>query len=137
MILVDTNVWSEATKRDPSPAVLTWARQNSENLWLSTVVLAELRGGTAHMPKGARRSALEAQFDGWEVDHAARLLPFDLSTARYYARVLERAKDAGKPIQTADAMIAATALQHGMKVATRNVNDFAGAGVELINPWKF
>jgi predicted nucleic acid-binding protein len=136
MIVVDTNVWSEATKREPSPVVRDWARRHQDALWLSAVVLAELRGGTAQLPVGRRRRSLEDQFDLLEADYADRLLRFDSLTARHYAGVLESAKQRGKPIATADAMIAATAIQHGMTVATRDLGDFAGAAVELINPWK-
>jgi toxin FitB len=136
MILVDTNVWSEATKREPSPIVRAWADRHRDALWLSAVVLAELRGGTAQLPAGQRRRSLEEQFDALERDHADRLLRFDQHTARRYAQVLESARRSGKPIATADAMIAATALQHGLSVATRDLNDFAGAEVELVNPWQ-
>lgn len=136
MILVDTNVWSEATKREPSPMVKEWAARHANELWLSAVVLAELRGGAALLPEGQRRTVLERQFDALEVDHADRLLCFDHTTARSYAQVLESARRRGKPIATADAMIAATALQHGARVATRNLGDFAGAPIELLDPWQ-
>ena len=135
MILVDTNVWSEATKREPSPVVRLWASRHQATLWLSSIVLAELRGGTAQLPAGQRRRSLEDQFDRLEQEYAERLLVFDQRTARRYGEVLESAKRAGKPIGTADAMIAAIALQHGLAIATRDLGDFAGAGVTLIDPW--
>lgn len=135
MIVVDTNVWSEATKAEPNPVVREWARRNESKLWLTSVVLAELRAGAAMMPLGKRRSALEKQFDALAADYEDRLLLFDAQSSAFYAQVLETAKNAGKPIATADAMIAAAALQHGMSVATRDLGDFVGAGVKLINPW--
>jgi hypothetical protein len=135
MIVVDTNVWSEATKIEPNPVVRAWAQRHQHQLWLTSVVLAELRAGAAMLPHGKRRAALEHQFDSLATDFEDRMLPFDAATSALYARVLETAKNAGKPIATADAMIAATALQHGMAVATRDLGDFAGAGVKLINPW--
>ena len=135
MIVVDTNVWSEATKRAPSVAVREWTRRHSDRLWLSVIVVAELRGGSAQLPPGRRRQGLEEQFDALERDHADRLLRFDQHTARCYAQVLESARRRGKPIATADAMIAATAIQHGMAVATRDLGDFAGAEVDLLDPW--
>lgn len=136
MIVVDTNVWSEATKGEPSPIVREWARQHQEVLWLSAVVLAELRGGAAQLPVGQRRRALEDQFDVLEALYGDRLLPFDAVTARHYALIVETARQRGRPIATADAMIAATAVQHGARLATRDLGDFAGAPVELINPWQ-
>lgn len=136
MILVDTNVWSEATRQAPDPNVRAWAQANEASLWLSTVVLAELRAGAALLPAGRRRASLEALFDQLETDFADRLLPFDANAARYYGLVLETCKRQGRPIATADAMIAATALRHGMSVATRDRNNFAGAGVAVIDPWQ-
>ena len=136
MIVVDTNVWSEGTKREPNPVVRAWARQHQDALWLSAVVLAELRAGAALLPTGRRRRALEDLFDALETLYGDRLLPFDAATARHYGLVLEAARQRGRPISTADAMIAATALQHGAAVATRNTGDFAGAPVQLINPWQ-
>jgi toxin FitB len=135
MILVDTNVWSEATKRSPDPRVRSWAREHDDQLWLSTVVLAELRAGAAVLPVGKRRSAFEEKFAELVSQYADRILVFDESSSREYAAVLENAKRMGRPIGTADAMIAATARVHGMCVATRDLGDFAGAGVELIDPW--
>lgn len=135
MILVDTNVWSEALKAEPSPAVRAWANALEPQLQLSAVVLAELRAGAALLPPGRRRSGLETHFDDLAATYADRTLAFDPTTARYYAQILETAKNRGRPIGTADAMIAATALQHGMSLATRNLGDFAGADVRLIDPW--
>ena len=135
MIVVDTNVWSEALRLEPNPTVRDWARLHEPGLFLSAIVLAELRGGAAMLPSGQRRLAMEAHFDALEADYADRILPFDQTTATRYGKVLETARRAGKPIATADAMIAATALRHGMAVATRDRNDFAGAGVALIDPW--
>jgi predicted nucleic acid-binding protein len=135
MILVDTNVWSEALKAAPEETVESWARAHESELRLSAVVLAELRAGASVLPEGRRRSTLETHFDELAAVHADRTLPFDLTTAEHYARVLETAKRRGRPIGTADAMIAATAIQHGMRLATRDLGDFAGADVDLIDPW--
>ena len=135
MIAVDTNVWSEATKAEPSQNVRAWVRAHSDQLWLPTIVLAELRAGAAMMPAGRRRADLESHFDQLAMLYADRLLDFDEQASRHYARVLDGAKMQGRPIGTADAMIAATALRHGMALATRNLSDFAGAGVTLIDPW--
>lgn len=135
MILVDTNVWSEFTRRTPDPAIVQWERQNADSLWLSVVVLAEFRAGGAMMAAGRARDAVVDITEAIATRYAERLLVFDEPCSREYGRVLASARAAGKPILTADAMIAATALANGMRVATRDVNDFAGAGVDIINPW--
>ncbi len=134
-MIVDTNVWSEATKPAPDPRVRAWASKHNDKFWLSAVVLAELRAGAAILPQGKRRSAFERQIEALAQEYADRVLPFDEPASRQYAAVLENAKRLGRPIATADAMIAATARAHGMRVATRDLDDFAGAGIELINPW--
>ena len=136
MIVVDTNVWSELTKRAPDPVVMRWEAAHSETLWMSTIVLAEFRAGAALMPPGRNRDALSDTIELIAENHADRMLVFDADCSRRYGEVLASARAAGKPILTADAMIAATALANGMFVATRDLNDFAGAGVPLINPWK-
>ncbi|MCH4150514.1 MAG: type II toxin-antitoxin system VapC family toxin [Sphingobium sp.] len=136
MIVVDTNVWSELTKAAPDPAVIAWEQAHAEDLWLSSVVLAELRAGVALLPSGKRQTQLENNFRALTTLYADRLLDFDEPASHHYAQVLARAKASGRPIATADAMIAATALHHGMAVATRDMSDFAGAGVRLINPWE-
>ena len=135
MILVDTNVWSEATKAQPDEAVRNWAARHQGELYLSTIVLAELRAGTALMAPGKRRDGFEAHTDALLDLCRDRILPFDEAASRRYGQVLESARRFGRPMQTADAMIAATALVHGLHVATRDSNDFAGAGVVVINPW--
>jgi predicted nucleic acid-binding protein len=136
MIVVDTNVWSALAKPKPASGVVAWEAQNAEQLWLSAIVLAEWRAGASLMPNGRSREALAALIERVAAEYADRLLPFDERCSRWYGVVLADARAAGKPIQTADAMIAATARAHGMAVATRNTADFAGAGVELINPWR-
>jgi predicted nucleic acid-binding protein len=136
MILVDTNVWSELAKRAPSGRVRDWEAAQAENLWMSTIVLAEWRAGAALMPAGRSRDALSAIIETIVGGYRDRLIDFDERCATCYGAVLADARAAGKPIQTADAMIAATARAHEMRLATRDRNDFAGAGVELIDPWQ-
>jgi len=136
MILVDTNVWSEATRVVPDPKVRVWAMANEPQLLLCAIVLAELRAGVALMPYGQRQANLEAQIEAIAQQYRHRLLEFGEAEARSYAVVIAAAKAAGKPIMTADAMIAATAHVHGIPVATRDVTGFAGTGVSLVNPWE-
>lgn len=136
MIVVDTNVWSELTKSSPSPIVRRWEAEHADQLWIATIVLAELRGGIGLMPEGRRRTILLEQIDAMAEIYADRILPFGEAETRAYAAVLLSAKRTGKPVMTADAMIAATAHAHGMAVATRDTTGFAGAGISLINPWE-
>ena len=135
MIVVDTNVWSELIRPEPDRAVVDWEARNAHLLWFSAIGLAEFRARTAMMADGRRRHEIAALIENVVARYDDRLLSFDDRCAREYGPVLRAARDAGAPIDTADAMIAATARAHGMRVATRDRNDFAGAGVEIIDPW--
>ena len=138
MILIDTNVVSELMRPTPAPAVLDWfARQEAAQLFLNAVSEAELRAGAAYLPAGGRRERLTAAIDAMVTeDFGGRILPFDSAGAKSYAVVAAARRAAGQPIAEADCQIAAIALAHGAAVATRNVTDFLGCGVEVIDPWK-
>jgi toxin FitB len=138
MIVLDTNVVSEPMRPEPDAGVLTWlARQDASALFITAVTEAELRTGLALLPEGRRRDALEAALEAvLAEDFAGRVLPFEAgATARAYAAIQAARRGVRRPISMADAMIAAIAGTRGWQVATRNVDDFAGTGVELINPW--
>ncbi len=136
MIILDTNLVSEPLKPKPAEPVLTWLdRQAPETLYLTTITLAELQAGIELIPTGKRRKSLQdataelaAQFEG-------RILPFDRDSAHTFGRVFAGAQAAGNPIHFGDCAIAAIAIQCGFVLATRNVRDYKGTGVELINPW--
>ena len=137
MIILDTNVVSELMRTDPSSNVLEWvAGQAAANLYLSTVSEAELRYGVEILPTGARRDRLLDEVEGmlWE-DFAGRVLPFDRAAAQAYAVIAAVRRAAGRPINHADCQIAAIARSRGASVATRDMDDFEGSGIELIDPW--
>lgn len=135
MILLDTNVLSELTRRKPAPPVIAWHRQHEPLLALPTIALAELRFGIARLPDGRRRSSL-LQFWTTTRDHyLGRIISFDERAAQTYGDLAAEAERVGRPINIADGQIAAIARTHGMKVATRDVSDFEVAGVTVVNPW--
>ncbi len=136
MILVDTNVWSEAFRPVPDPSVRSWATAHAPALWLSSVVIGELLSGVALMPQGQRRTAIENGYEALIRTHASRIAVFDLAAARHYGSVLARQERAGRHPGTADTQIAATALARGMALATRNTRHFEGLGLHLIDPWQ-
>ncbi len=136
MILVDTNVWSEALRPLPDPKVEAWADRNAAQLWLSTVVIGELLSGAHLLPDGKRKQAFLDGYDRLIEAHSDRILPFDLPAARAYGPLLALQEQAGRNPGTADTQIAATALAGGMALATRNVRHFAGLGLDLIDPWQ-
>ncbi|MFT3971012.1 MAG: type II toxin-antitoxin system VapC family toxin [Micropruina sp.] len=137
MIVLDTNVVSEAMRPAPDTEVLGWLNaQVIDTLYLSSVTLAELLFGVGVLPAGARRDRLARTVDGLVALFPGRVLPFDQDAARRYANMASAGQKAGRPLSTADGYIAATAAAHGFAVASRNARHFAGTGVELINPWQ-
>ena len=138
MVLIDTNVISELMRPDPSPVVLAWfGRQDAMALHLSAVSEAEVRRGAAILPDGKRRDRLIAEIDGMILeDFAGRVLPFESAAAVAFAAIFADRRSAGRPISFPDCQIAAIARSHGAAIATRNVADFEGCGVEVIDPWK-
>jgi len=137
MILIDTNVISELMRLHPAPAVMEWfGRQQAGALHLSAVGEAELRRGAAILPEGRRRDRLIAEIDAMVAeDFAGRVLPFDSAAAQAFAAIFADRRAAGRPISFPDCQIAATARAYGAAMATRNVADFEGCGVGLVNPW--
>ena len=136
MVVLDTNVVLEAMRVAPSPEVMAWMDgQHARRLFVAAVTEAEIRAGIAFLPDGARRQNLaDAAERAFGRLFDTRILPFDSQAARIYAEIAARRRQSGRPISPADCQIAAIALSRGMVLATRNVRDFADAGVELIDP---
>jgi toxin FitB len=136
MIVLDTNVVSEAMKPEPHPAVRAWLNdQAAETLFLSSVTLAELLFGIAALPAGKRKDMLEQTLDGLVGLFRDRVLPFDTDAARHYAELAVTAKTVGRGFPTPDGYIAAIAASRGFIVASRDTAPYAAAGVAVINPW--
>ena len=138
MILLDTNVVSEIMKAAPEPSVLSWIDGTpGAALFVSAITQAELLYGIALLPAGKRRDALaHAAGAAFASYFRGRILPFDSDAAEAFADIAAGRRQAGRPIAQADAQIAAIAKSRGAFLATRNVPDFAGCGVEVVNPWK-
>ena len=135
--LLDTCLLSELVRPAPNPAVLNWvgARASAE-LFVSALTLAELERGIVRLSPSRRQSELATWLSSVQAGFGQRILAFTRDTAGYWARLCAQAEAAGKPMAAFDSLIAATALEHGLSVVTRNVSDFASAPVVLINPWE-
>ena len=137
MIILDTNVVSEAMRPKPHPGVLVWLdRQNANTLYLSSVTLAELLFGIRELPSGRRKNLLDETLNGLLNLFGERVLPFDTAAARHFADLAVRSQVAGKGFPTPDGYIAAIASARGFIVATRDVSSFQAAGLKVINPWE-
>ena len=137
MIVLDTNVVSEAMKPEPDPAVRAWLNeQSAETLYLSSVTLAELLFGIAALPNGKRKDLLSKALDGLMQLFRERVLPFDTDAAHKYADLAVTARTAGRGFPVLDGYIAAIAASQGYQVASRDMAPFEAANVDVINPWE-
>jgi predicted nucleic acid-binding protein len=137
MIVLDTNVVSEAMKPEPHPSVRAWLNnQAAETLYLSSVTLAELLFGIGALPAGRRKDMLAQTLDGLMGLFRDRVLPFDIDATRHYAELAVTAKVAGRGFPTSDGYSAAIAASRGFIVASRDTAPYKAAGVAVINPWE-
>jgi predicted nucleic acid-binding protein len=136
MIVLDTNVVSEAMKPEPNPAVLAWLNdQAAETLYISSVTLAELLFGIQALPRGRRRDQLDGALNALLELFRDRVLSFDTEAARCYAELAVAARNGGRGFPTPDDYIAAIAASRGFIVASRDTAPFEAAGAAVINPW--
>lgn len=134
--LLDTNIISNVTKPAPSASLVAWiAEQADEDLFISSLTIAEIHRGVLEAPAGRKRDALNAWFAGPEGPSAlfaGRVLPFDEKAGLLWARLMVEGTARGRPRNALDTIIAATAEANDCIVVTDNERDFSG--VECINP---
>lgn len=136
--LLDTNVVSELIAKQPNQSVLDWVdAQDPNSLFLSVITIGELQKGIAKLPDSQRKVVLQ----NWLTNElltrfAGHILVFDIETSLVWGDLTGRLAQIGRPLAALDSLIAAIALYHRCKVATRNEDDFADTGVPVINPWK-
>jgi toxin FitB len=135
VIVLDTNVLSEPLKQQPDERVLAWLVALEEEAGVTSISVGELSTGVRALPVGRRREGLLEAIESMLRAFAGSVLAYDGAAARHYARLQESRRAAGRPLAVEDGMIAAICAARGMRLATRNTTDFAGLGVELIDPW--
>ncbi len=137
MMVWDTNVVSELMRPEPSEQVVEWTDRLPVNeVFITASTVAELLYGIGRLPMGRRRNKSAEVFDEMLADDfARRVVAFDDVAAAHYADIVVERERLGRPISMADAQIAAICRSHGATVATRNVDDFADVGVDIVNPW--
>ena len=133
--LLDTNVISETMRRVPDVRVVTFLAEQ-DDLWLSSIVVHELEYGVRRLPQGRRRSGLEADLLRLTTEYEDRILPLDRTGAEWAARFRALAQRSGRTLDLGDALIAGTAKAHDLALATRNITDFNGVDLDLVNPWE-
>jgi toxin FitB len=137
MIVLDTNVISEALRPSPEERVLRWlARQDREDVFTTAITQAEILYGVELLPAGKRRTRLLSAVDRLFVEEfSGRILPFDVPSAVVYPKVVAGREAIGRPISQFDAIIASVCRSRHAAIATRNISDFEDCGVAIINPW--
>ncbi len=135
--LLDTPVISELVRPKPNARVTEWVRRaEPAALYLSVVTFGELAKGIEKLADGARRRQLlawvERDLKSW---FAGRVLPIDLEVAERWALILARAEASGRTLPAVDALLAASALTHGLALVTRNTRHFRVTGLEVFDPW--
>jgi len=136
MIVLDTNVVSEAMKPEPDARVRRWLNQQAtETLYLSSVTLAELLYGIQVLPEDRRKHMIAHALEGLLELFQDRVLPFDTDAARCHAGLAVAARKTGRGFPTPDGYIAAIAASRGFQVASRDQAPYKAAGVSVMNPW--
>jgi len=131
--LVDANVLSEPTKLAPDAKVVGWLSAHEGDFVVDAIILGEICLGVLALPGGRKRAQLEAWFEN--VAQTIECLPWDAAVSRRWARLVSELRRKGRVMPLLDGMIAATALQHNLTVATRNIRDFHKAGVRVLDPF--
>ena len=137
MIILDTNVISEAARPVPDSGVIAWLDSlPTEETAITAITAAELQYGVRRMPEGRRKTELSEAVNALiNADFRNRVEPFDVLAADQYANVVTAREHTGQPVSISDAQIAAICRVLNATLATRNTADFTGTGVNLINPW--
>lgn len=134
-MVLDTNVVSEFVRTDPDARVTEWFRDVSDRSAVTAVTVGELITGVRLLPRGRRRDGLTRVVETWLDGFSSRVLPYDADAARVYAELRVKRRLRGRPLAVEDGMIAAICRHAGATLATRNIKDFAGLGVDLVDPW--
>jgi hypothetical protein len=135
MIILDTNVVSELMRAAPDPTVAAWAVNVGPDLSVTALTVAEIRYGIARLPESRRKREITAAADTVLTAFAQRIVSFDFAAATRYGDLAARRETDGRPISVFDAQIAAVCQARSATLATRNVKDFEGTGVTVIDPW--
>jgi predicted nucleic acid-binding protein len=136
-ILLDTNVLSELEGRMYSERLLNWLNgYKPEELFISAISIAEIQYGLARLPEGRRRAALTEAYAKIEAGFAGRIAAFTIDAAHRCGLLRAEREKSGRPIETKDAMIAAICLSNRVALATRNIKDFEGLDLKLVNPFE-
>jgi len=135
-VLIDTCIFREVMHPSGHQRVKDrFAAIDAADMYVSVMTVGEIRKGIEKLDAGPKRSGLEAWIKQLVASSRGRILPVDLDTMEIWGEISGKALKQGTTLPVADGIIAATAIQHGLRVMTRNVKDFESSGVLITNPW--
>jgi toxin FitB len=136
VIVLDTNVWSALNRPAQHPQVVEWIAAHLPEIWLSTIVIAEIRLGIENPKAAAKRADLTQWLTDIELACAERTLPFDSASAHIFGALTAQRKLQKQETKLLDIQLASQAIAHDCSLATRNVRDFEWTGATVVNPWE-
>jgi toxin FitB len=136
--LLDTCVLSEFTRRKPEAKVIQWIDSIDEDkLYISVITIGEIQRGVERLPATQRKNELLAWMNNGLIERfGQRILPLEAATMLLWGALTARLEASGRKLPVMDSLIAVTALQHNLILATRNAADFSPCGLQLTNPWE-
>lgn len=137
MYLLDTCVFSELFKKKPSKSVMEWVIDRNENLFsVSFLTFGEIKTGIVKTNDNKLKEALQMWLQDFVIPRFwSRIIPIDGNVALAWGELISKYEKKGRIIPTIDSLIAATAIAHNLQIVTRNIKDFAGLDIQLVNPW--
>jgi toxin FitB len=136
VILLDTNVWSALNRPTENQTACDWIAKNASQIWLSTIVIGEMRAGIENPKAASKKKTLELWLADIELAYEEKILSFDRNAAHIFGTLIAQRKLAKHETKILDVQIAAQALARDCILATRNVKDFEWTGVKIVNPWE-
>lgn len=135
--LLDTNVISEPKQKKPSKKVLEWlGAQDESKIYLSVVIIGEIRKGITRLESGKKKTELEAWLEKLRNRFARRLLPLSEKTFLVWGKMCGEFENKGIVRSALDSLLEATALEHDLILVTRNFKNFQNSQVTILNPWE-
>jgi tRNA(fMet)-specific endonuclease VapC len=136
--LLDTNVISELISRRPDPNVIAWIdRLDPDTVYLSVITIGEIQKGVEKLPDTERKRTIQQWLHtDLPLRFKGRIVPITISVALTWGTLTAALERDGRPLPAIDSLVAAIAREGRYVLVTRNVRDFAGAGISVINPWE-
>ena len=135
--LFDTNVISEPRRKLPNENVVQWlAGVELADVYLSALTVGEIKKGAAKLSSGKQKVALESWLEKLRREFAERILPVTEETFLVWGKMVAAFEKVGIVRPAFDSLLEATALEHDLILVTRNVRNFQGSSVTILNPWE-